>query len=358
MSKPKLILVHGMGQHTADSFKQDFITACQDAFRLYPSLANKSVGDFVDPVPVGYNDIFDQHREQMANRASPILDRLQQIPGMGGDLGKAAQEITKIESTINDEEFFKTHWLDVIFYRFTTLGENVRIRVARTIADAISATTSGSAEVHVLGHSLGTAVVHDTLAKLYKANQQLGDVQNLDVGVHKLGSLHLVANTSRVLESFVKVDRSVVKPGEGGCTSQYNEYRHKLDPITWPRSFDPTDNGSWISNDAWAVGRYQLIQPTALTNEHGNTHSLHHYIFNPLVHLELFFTVFNIELSPAEIDIGHQRFIDRTLAGVADNLKKEIDKLKKKDLESVKGLVMAVKTLQEFIKKLGGQFDE
>jgi len=358
MAKPKLILVHGMGQHTPASFKKEFNDACKEAFNLYSGFTNKSAEDYVELVPVGYNDIFDEQREAMAKRSKPVLDRLNQLPGMGDDLGKIAKEITSIEKMIDDEEFFKTHWLDVIFYRFTTLGENVRIRVGKAIAEAIATVNGGSSQVHVLGHSLGTAVVHDTLAKLYDDQYVLEDTDNLGVVTHKLGSLHLVANTSRVLESFVNVDRSVVKPGQGGCTAKYIEYRHKLDPITWPRSFDPTDNGTWISNDSWFFKRYQLIQPTSVTNEHGNTHNIKHYVFNPLVHQELFKKVFGITMTDEQIQEGHENYVDKTLGGVADNLKTSIDKLKSKNLENVKGVIEAMKALKAFIEKLGGQYED
>lgn len=33
-----IILVHGMGQHTDESFKNDFINACEKAFDLYFTL--------------------------------------------------------------------------------------------------------------------------------------------------------------------------------------------------------------------------------------------------------------------------------------------------------------------------------
>ncbi len=83
----------------------------------------------------------------------------------------------------------------------------------------------------------------------------------------------------------------------------YREYRNVLDPLTWPRFFNPTDNGDWISKDSWYFKRYQLIDPAIcqgscrnnLKNEHGNTHSLGHYLFNPLVHLQIFKKTINVE---------------------------------------------------------------
>jgi len=357
MAKPKLILVHGMGQHTADSFKGDFNNACIKAFNLYPGYSGKSAEDYVEIISVGYNDIFDKQREKMAQRSNPVLERLKAIPDMTDNLASdIVTEVTEIENNIADDEFFKTHWLDVIFYRFTTLGENVRIRLAKAITDAIGTVNGGSSNVHVIGHSLGTAVVHDTLAKLYQDKYTIGD-KNLDVVMHKMGSLHLIANTSRLLESFVDIDNSVVKPGPDGCTARYNEYRHTLDPITWSKSFDPTDNGDWISNDSWHFKRYQLHRLTSVTSKHGNTHSINHYLFNPKTHLEIFKRVFGLTLTEEQIQEGHENYINQTLKEVARDLERSLSELKTLNLENVSGLILSAKKLLLFIQDLGGQYE-
>jgi hypothetical protein len=358
MSKPKLIIVHGMGQHTEESFKKEFIDGCKWAFDLYPGYNGKSPEDYIEIVPVAYNDIFDEYREKMANRATPIHERLQFIPDMSGSfLSDATNAIAEIESEINDDDFFKTHWLDVLLYRFTTLGEAVRIRLGAKISSAVGTVNGGGQRVHVLGHSLGTAVVHDCLAKLYDDGYVLGDLKNLSDVNHKLGSVHMIANTSRVLESFVNVNKSIVKPGPSGCTYTYREYRHKLDPITWPKSFNPTDNGSWISNDSWFFKRYELLTPSSITSQHGNTHNIQHYLANPLVHQQLFKKVFSLELTDEQKLEGHDRYVGFTLAGVADDLDKALEELKTINIENVKGLIKTVNILKDFVEQLGGQYD-
>ena len=358
MSNPKLIIVHGMGQHTADSFKKEFIDGCKWAFDLYPGFSGKSPEEYAEIIAVAYNDIFDEHREKMANRATPITERLQAIPGMNGNtLSEAISALTEIESEINDDDFFKTHWLDVLFYRFTTLGEVVRIRLGEKISHEVGSVNGGGKRVHVLGHSLGTAVVHDCLAKLYDDDYILGNSDNLSDVMHKLGSVHMVANTSRVLQSFVNVDKSVVKPGHGGCTFYYREYRHSLDPITWPKSFNPTDNGNWISNDSWFFKRYELIRPSSITNEHGNTHNIQHYLANPLVHQQIFKKVFDIELTDEQKMEGHDKYVGLTLSGVADDLHDALEDLKTINIENVAGLIKSANALKEFVEKLGGEYN-
>lgn len=357
MSKPKVIIVHGMGQHTGDSFKKEFIEGCQWAFNLYPGYSGKSPEEYVDIIPFAYNEVFDEYRQKMANRAENINDRLKSIPGMDGDfLFDSAKAISEIEQEINDDDFFKTHVLDVLFYRFTTLGEVVRIRLGELVAHVVGTVNGGSSRVHVIGHSLGAAVVHDCLACLYDNNYKLGNVDNLSDVMHKLGSVHMIANTSRVLESFAKVSASLVKPGPGGCTYFYREYRHVLDPITWPKPFNPTDNGGWISNDSWFFKRYELLRPSSITNAHGNTHNIRHYLANPLVHLQLFKRVFELGLTDQQIADGHDKYIGQTLTVVANDLQNSLEHLKTQDLESIKGIIQCAKTLKDFVEKLGGQY--
>jgi hypothetical protein len=356
MSKNQLLVLHGMGQHTAESFKKEVYDSLQSALQFYPSLKNHDLESSTDIIGVGYNHIFDQQRSRMAETARDIKTRLGEVEGMSDNIIQDVfSDIQNVELGIDDDDFFNTHFVDVLMYRFTPLGERVRVEVAKQIAKAVATVNGGSQNVHILAHSLGTSVVHDTLAKLYTASWN-DDSKRLSVRMHKLGSLHMLANTSRVLESFVNVSQSVVRPDKLGCTSLYREYRHQYDPITWARAFNPTDNGNWISNERWHLGFYQLKVLSAITSEHGHTHDIKHYIQNPLVHLKLFSEVFGIQLTQDEIEVGHQAYIDTTLAEVATDLQESIDDLKALNLENILGLLTSAQALKSFIETAGGQF--
>ncbi len=352
-----IILVHGMGDHNEKTTKETFVKACQEAFGLYPELMDNKVKEYVNIVPIGYNDIFETHRQAMADRAKPVEERLNALGDLiDGSVADLVQTITDIDSSLDDDSFFLTHWLDVFFYRYTTFGENVRIKVAEKILELLDKGIQ-SQHMHIVGHSLGTAIVHDTLAKLYTGPFIPDKTRFLSTRSEKLGSVHMVANTSRVLESFVKVDESATKPGPRGCCSTYVEYRHKLDPITWVKPFDPTDNDDWISHDSFAMERYQIYRPSSITSQHGNTHSLHHYIFNPLMHLSLFNTAFDIELDENQISKGHDAYIAQTLSGMADQLESALGGLRSLDQNSVQAVVLAARKLKEFIDAAGGQWN-
>jgi hypothetical protein len=123
-------------------------------------------------------------------------------------------------------------------------------------------------------------VLHDALAKGYgpeNISSATGRVLNLSTITHRLGGVHMVANVSRALQSFVAVGSSVVRPGELGCTSNFLEYRHRLDPITKIRQFNPTDNDGWVPHDVFKSA-YQLIEPTSVSAANARTR---HYLLTP-----------------------------------------------------------------------------
>lgn len=356
MAKPRVILVHGMGSSTSASFKKEFEDACVAAFKLYPKHAKKKATDFVDIVSVGYNNFFEARREAMSEKSKTLFQRLNAIGSAGGDLTEISAQIAEFESRIADDEFFYTHFLDVILYRFTMVGEQVRISVAKEIAKAVA--DVGGENVHVVAHSLGTSVAHDAIAKLYSSGYSPSSkVTHLRVGESSLGSLHMVANTSRILQSFVDVRDSLVKPGEGGSLLMYREYRHSLDPFTWPKSFNPTENGNWISHDDMAFGLYDLVRVNALTSQEGNTHSLGHYLLNPAVHRQLFSRVFNFRFDADDVGAGDATYRSKTLGNIANSLQDALEGLRFRDQKQVFALYEAYLALKVFVEQMGSSYD-
>ncbi len=360
MSNPTLIVVHGMGQYKDGTFKHEVVTALEEAFNLYPHLAGKKVGEFVDIVPFEYDKIFDEKRKELADSGKEITEFIGGLDDMEGDfLTDALVKLASLQEKLGKDNFVNTHWFDVFLYRFTTLGEFARIKLGRETSKLVGSVSGGPSQVHMLGHSLGTTLVHDTLAKLYDKKRDFGEFQNVDqlsIRSQKLGSVHMIANVSRLLESFVKVDESLVKPGFTGCCRYYREYRHKLDPITWPKPFNPSNNGRWISRDDMHFKRYFLQRITSVTNKHGNTHDVKHYLANPDVHQVLFEKVLAITLTSEQATEGARNYGDMTLAGVADDLAEAIEELRRLNLDSLIGLINCAKEARAFVESLGGEY--
>ena len=360
MADSVLIVVHGMGNHTEASVMTEVTSSIDSALSLYPdSGSNHSATSSIDIVPVAYNDIFDDYRQKVASEAGDLASRLEKIGGSATPLAGTTNSLNRINMQVGDDDVFLTHWLDVILYRYTLLSKPIQLRVAQVVADQVSA--RGSSNVHIMGHSLGTAVVHDSLSRLYSLPITTSDgdsVPPLKIQQHKLGGVHMVANVSRLLQHRFKVgvSTSLVKPGEAGCTSAYYEYRHKLDPFTKFRPFDPTDNEVWINHDAYE-DVYRLIHDGLTAVTEANVHALGHYIRNPAVHLPLLKALFGFRVrTKAERDNGRKVYLADTVSGKAEALQETIGKINPADEDSIKALLEAGQSFKDMVRSFGEIF--
>jgi len=343
-----------MGQHTPGSVGAEVRGAFEEAIALYPSLENKPVDALVDIEPVGYGDLFESYREQLDAQDGSLTERITRIDGPDIRIESFAAELDGIERRLGRDEFFNTHWLDVILYRYTLLSELVRLRIAEALGRAIA--EKGAANVHVLGHSLGTAVLHDALQKSFGPENLVdehGTNHNLDLHAHRLGGVHMVANVSRTLQTFVKVGSSVVRPGERGCTAVFSEYRHRLDPITLIRPFLPTDNGVWTTHEIFRSA-YRLVELTPVIAT--NVHSLSHYLANPEVHRPLFRLLFGHRPPVAEQNEATASYLGRTVGGKARALQQSFGDLRADPRATVSELLVAARDLKNLAVRFGEAF--
>lgn len=79
MSKKKLVVVHGMGQHDDASVKKEVADTFTVAFGFYESLKGQSVADHIDIVPASYNSFFDDYRKKLyetdRDKATELLEK-------------------------------------------------------------------------------------------------------------------------------------------------------------------------------------------------------------------------------------------------------------------------------------------
>lgn len=354
MAPKQLLVVHGMGQHTKASIKKEAEDAFDAAFGRYPSLKKKKVSDLVEVVPVTYGDVFEEFRKARAKSNEALSTWLAGVNGATPLPLQAISEIDAIESSLGSDAFFNTHWLDVLLYRFTFLNELARLKVAAAVGKAIAA--QGSTNVHVLGHSLGTAVLHDALAKAYGPDNMVedGKALNLNSVSQRLGGIHMVANVSRTLQTFVAAGSSIVRPGSLGCTNTFSEYRHRLDPIPMIRPFNPTNNGEWVAKSIF-TSVYSLKEPTSVTE--ANVHGLGHYLLIPEVHLTLFRLLFNFAPKKAERAAGEAAYLETTVLGKAKALQATFGDLVSSPNEgSIQKLLENARALKEMVEGFGEPF--
>jgi len=348
MSPKSLIIVHGMGEHTEASVKEEVNNAFKTVFSRYDSLKSKNPLEEIEVSVFAYNQYFQNYRQAIADRNNnDIVTALQEVANnFGGLLQEAAHEIAKLDESITQDNMFSTHCLDVILYRFSLMAEPIQLDLAVKIATEVA--TKGGSNVHVLGHSLGTSLLHDTLARLYGPEPMK---EKLSIDSDKLSCVHMVANVSRLLQSFRKAGDSEVRPAVGCCTN-FVQYRHKLDPIPQIKPFTPTNDGVWVSHKVWE-DNYQLVEPSAVTS--ANVHALGHYLLDPEVHLPLLRTVMGFHPIPAERKAAQDAFNGTTMAGKAKALQQTVEDL---DLsgQSVNNLLVAAKALKDLVNGFGESF--
>ncbi|WP_196140846.1 alpha/beta hydrolase [Aliikangiella sp. G2MR2-5] len=356
-SKPLVVLIHGMGVHTAPkpaanergSFGKECIDTFNKAFQMYSSLKSHKIEDKVNFIEIHYDHIFDKIRKEMAENGQKISDLLQGAGAIANVPGLVTK-VVQFEASLNDDDFFYTHWLDVILYKLY-FGEFVRVHVAEKLGEIIS--KNSTQKIHILAHSLGTAVIHDTLSKLYNEGYaDNDDIPDLSPITHKLSSLWQIANVSRLANSVLPVAdpyKSLVKPGSQGVTETMMNIHHKLDPFTLPKSFSRTDNGKWVPSNVFK-SKYLDIETSVITQL--NTHSITQYLHDPAVHLYLF-RALGIKVPPkAQRDKAIADYKNLVIDKAEEKLKKKLNTLVKTNAATLKDYVDAAKRLMQFIESM------
>ncbi len=356
MSKPILIVVHGMGSATKESFKKKVNNAFNNALNLYPGYEEKKITDYLQIEAIEYNSIFELWRKKLADDATSAFGELD----LSFSYFKLVKEGLKFQSKIEDNKNLYTHWLDVIFY-LTFIGEQVRISVAdqalKIYNDALS--RQNKPEISILAISLGTAVIHDTLSKLYTGkatdspNFEEWNRRKIDTRRYRFQTLIQIANVCPLLKTITSISpyKSIVRPGKNGCCKKMFNIDHKLDPIPNLVPFEPDNNEGWLSNSEWArqifvdIGEIKEITKV-------NVHDLDHYLANPRVHIELLNSLLPTKFHTRKKDrqAVFTKYLDGTLMKNVKTLRDALKSVKITDSKSIEEIIGAFKMASEIIK--------
>ncbi|MGX5174360.1 hypothetical protein ACUR5C_10105 [Aliikangiella sp. IMCC44653] len=351
MAKPVLIGLHGMGNHTADSFKQEITQTLDQAspnFKAFFKDANGNTEPFsqkVEVVCIAYNQTFNQIRQKISQNAGSLKSKL-----VGIDKAtEIANKLIELEADFGEDTFFNTHWLDVILYK-TFYGEKIRADMALALAKEIKRIklNDPTTPIVLLGHSLGTAVLHDTLHKLFGPGAT-GN-RKLSIAEYQLDAVIMVANVSRLVLGAKDPYLSLVKPVGGVCNQLIN-IRHNLDPFTWPRAFDPVnDMPDWIASQNLDFGLFRDIKLAAVNDF--NTHAITHYLQNPKVYIDLFYTLFGGDFRPTkkQKDTAFKNFLETTEQTKFDILKQTLDATSFKKADSVERIISEAEKFWKFLQ--------
>lgn len=282
-----LFVIHGMGAGARPANDPTWHTGVLDSLRA-SSKPHKHDADLVlsKPkagqvlvVPLTYHQFFDDIRTkwtQQAGSEAGFLPLLKQL------VFSDPQAVAKLPGWVQSAgSFFWTHVLDVLLYRFVAeFTVPIRDEVATQIAEAwhkADIDNGANTTVHFVAHSLGTAVLHDSIATL-------ASDPAFSPGTHLITSFITCANVSSILETnfpaYGSFDRPIdAAPPPDGMTAMAFSFRHELDPIAAVKTFRGDLHG-------WPASGYH--DEVAIDVKDWNVHGYTHYLDNPISHLRLF----------------------------------------------------------------------
>ncbi|MDO6447182.1 hypothetical protein Q4493_15530 [Colwellia sp. 1_MG-2023] len=343
MSKPVLILMHGVGVHTSDSFKAEVVEAAKKALKRYPSYQQLDFeAEFEAIHSISYDSEFEAMREAISNSASTIENYIKQHLG-GVDIPNLASQLINIDASLGQDRFINTHALDVLLY-LSLFGEKVRGYVNTELLTIFKRYPIGT-PIHLVCHSLGTSVAHDALNELFTFGEP--DDTQLRAQDYRLHSYWTFANVSNLVTSVSGLTsglNSKIKPGSEGVISEFYNIYHELDPICFDifKRFDPPNNNSWIDNNTYSSSYRKIVNKDVSRKD---THSIQGYIEDPNVSYPFFYTLIeSFDPSQEERDEADTKFVH--LASLVQAIKNY--QSTGNFSSDLKGFIKAIKALGTF----------
>lgn len=291
MPRQHVFLVHGMGEHRKGEWHKPFVKVIVDTLTRYGAYKGMSQADIeadhLHFLPVTYDDVLSDYRERWQHLGGEMAERVSEESQEMGDALRALSDSAATRSGL--EGFFWTHLLDPLLWHALPVA---RMRVVAEVTDQIGKGLMAmngaerTSAAHIVAHSLGTSVTHDSLVALrwWSGHGGLFDPER-----HVWQTVAMVANVSRLFEATFKLDNehdleefrvyeSVLNPRvDGSICRKYFNVHHEVDPFTWPRRFRPDD---CLGGGGEDVEVFRVRKPSQV-------HDFDHYFEDPNVHLSI-----------------------------------------------------------------------
>lgn len=323
MSKHFLIVVHGIGEHTSDSVTTEVVDALT---KNYPNFS-----DEVETRAITYNQIFKRWIESATQDWKGAITSLSSVNHFSG----LKDFLTGLVES-DDKNFNKTHLFDAVLY-LSKLGVRVQLEVALQLTDLLQEFIGGgntsNRRIILMGHSLGTAVLHDTLHKMFQGGFENDRLNRLSDMPFTFNSLYQVANTSRLFKTFVDpttVETSV-RPATSGMIDRMYNVLHAYDPVPHLKRFR-VNTASWIPETSWPNAVYQEIELEAITS--AEIHSLNHYLSDPRLYSTLLFDLLD-DYDPGDVDKEIKNYDKKAKEKLKQKVKNKLDKKVKEAQEKI-----------------------
>ena len=338
MNKPMVLVIHGMGTHQPGETKKMVIDGLNNAAKNF-NLENFDINDKVEFFQFNYSSFLDEIRLKDAAYANEITAHLSFLQGK--NLGeKAVTDLTEFFADFDEDKMFYTHWMDVIYYGLMYWGEKIRVDLAKQLNDLMIERKLNNRPLHIVSHSLGTAVLHDTLAKIYRNDVDLyTSVPQLDANRFKIQSIWTVANVSRMLNLLNDIadpNHSIVNSDDSGCAEYFYNVRNEFDPFTWIKQYDRE-----ITNG-------ELIEIKTVRKL--NTHDLQEYMEAPDTAWYFFQRVLGINVPTPNYTQALNKHAETSINADYDAIKLALNNIKQSASGDVTDRIQAIKDLVTAVK--------
>lgn len=343
MATQVILLVHGMGTHAPGSMTATFKRALNDQALCFGVRLNLDQESYKYE-EYNYSEWFDEIRTQFAANADARQTGFSYLSG-AGVAAELIQQLTAFEAHFSKDEVLYTHWLDVLLYGSTYFGTRIQAQLAAKYNELVA--KYGHDNIHVVCHSLGSAVVHDTFAKLYRHGANVFDnIPDYRPGNLNCKSLWFFANVSRllnILNGLQDPNTSTVAPGANGCTDFFFNIRNVLDPFTWFRRYDR-----------------QMTDLTHMENEavrNINTHDFYEYVAAPAVARELLARIYGTRVAEDKFNACVATYAMQSITEGVDDLKAAFQAIRNDpSKDDIQKTLKAFKALVAAIKKSGAEY--
>ena len=349
-TKPIVILVHGVGDHDEHNFKAQCVKTLDWVSTQYANVPKFS--EYCDIRSIAYDDIFDK---VLANareaRASGNTFTASQV--------SIVNALAHYQDAIAEDNFFTENALDAYVYK-TFLAGAVEAAVASRFYKIYNESLNEDGtrcSVHLICHSLGTAVMTNVLHRLYVA-KDLGrdESKYLDTAHNKLSSITMLANVAPLFPRCgMAPENTAVRPTQ--ICDVFINARHRLDPIPAVKPFAP--KGEWSAAEMALYSDVEfsdIVDLVALDTSiisadepKLNVHAVEHYLAQSLVHQNLFFNIMPADKHPTSLEMQAyaSKWVANSIEGAAQALK---DSLTQFDVTN--GIEDDVDELKVLYKKL------
>ena len=230
--KPIVLLIHGMGTHLTGNITNEFKKGLSES-ASFLGISDFDADSEFDFEEFNYSEYIDNKRQRMGDEVEALAEYLAVDPLF-------RQRISSFQSKLKDDRFLYTHWLDVIFYcLFGTLRETILARCMNKILTVLKQAKDhpdSYRDVIIVGHSLGTAILHDALTKLYLKPSEPDRANHIRFANYPIDGLWTIANVSRLTHLITKLEdpnHSIVR--------DYNSSHYGVAHVFYPvyNQYDP-----------------------------------------------------------------------------------------------------------------------